>query len=179
MTVLDSQRLGENIIAKLYQAPYHESNCKQRILWAESQIPFFHLKLFQFWNLCLERFENEKYTLPKEIIKGDRKRFIRKPIITLENSSLNSIIGGVWFEPTKITDYLKQGTFHMSIRREHREYSYPFWKYVEKSFKNDYDAFHCSWGPRMPKDDPTNFFQRNGFDTLTTPLGGEARRIVA
>ncbi len=178
MTLLDVKSLeGDKLNFQLYEAPRHISDSSDRKSWIQRGKPFFDPKISAFWNLYMEPLDNEiGINWSIDLVRNDRMKFIRNPIaICLEKDSL---VGGVWIGSTKISDLGEGKIIHLKFSHHSRKYAYPFLQYVEEQFNGLYGGFHCEWGARIPKDDPTNFFKNNGYLVRKTSFGGESFKVI-
>lgn len=170
MTLLEKRNLGkDNAYMNIHEAPYHQTDSKERRAWIYQKKPCFDETVQQFWRMyCTPSSTKEDCSLPLEAEQDERRRFIRYPITTATvDSKLDSVVfGGIWIDNVKPKD--KKGKkniaqIHIKLSKDYRHLAYPFFEEFLKSVKRTYDHLYIGWGLRSIEDDPTNFLQNWGF----------------
>jgi hypothetical protein len=175
MTLLDEKVLDAEIgiVARVYQAPIHESTSPQRFRWKYEGVPFFEGDITNYWDLR----ESSKADGAGVILGyGDeynqRMRFIKRSIIIAVNTvgSDSNVVGGIWIDSVVSTQdrdsraLEKQANFHISVEGDNRKAADPLLSYFVDRSKTKFDSLKCLWGERLPENNPTQFFKRNGFE---------------
>jgi hypothetical protein len=182
MTVIDEKEvLDGKYRLLLFQAPEDESTSRQRLAWVEQGTPFFDERIYAFWELYCKPFsKTDTVYLNAESGKNERRRFIKHLIsVTIDNET-NEVTGGVWLDNSFIPGkpHLPNRelfpVMHIKAGRSHRSVAYPLLLDTESRLESSVTGVTCTWGPREPEDDPTQFFQRNNYRVAQDKKGGIA-----
>ena len=170
--VLDAER---GIVARVYEAPMHNSSSGQRFQWAYYRIPFFDPEIADFWKFWSELEAGPKpVDLDEGYLREERQRYIKMPIIVAvkQDEEGSYVIGGIWIDHVDCKQSWDSGvieraaTFHISIHEDFRAAAYPLLAYFMERSKSRYDSLRSAWGDRLPQHDPTHFFLKNGFGVV-------------
>ena len=175
MTLLEKRVLDEErgIVARVYEAPIHNSSPGQRFQWAYNGKPFFDQEIADFWKFRSERESGpEPINLDEGYLREERQRYIKRPIIVVakQDEGGSHVIGGIWIDhvdckqswDSRVIERI--ATFHTSVHENYREIAYSLLAYFTERSKIKYDSVRSVWGDRMQQYDPTQFFRNNGFD---------------
>ena len=100
MTLLEERVLdaGRGIVARVYEAPVHNSSSGQRFQWAYHGKPFFDQEIAGFWKFMSEvEAGPEPVDLDEGYLKEERQRYIKRPIIVAvkKDEEGSHVIGGI------------------------------------------------------------------------------------
>ena len=140
MTTLERISLGkENMYSSIHEAPYHLATSRQRQEWTQTEKPCFNNEILQFWEIYGAPSSDEYTTLPREEALDERRRFIKRPIITLTEKTSSKIktAGGIWIDSIRVNKYNeKTAHIHIRISEDKRKFAYPFSKRCEKKIRS-------------------------------------------
>lgn len=180
MVVLEQMPLEDKYRIDLYAPPIRAGDEESVERWVNEGRPFFDDILHKYWELYRSLLtEDEQIVQTEEEERNERRFFLERQIVVALYEPIE-VVGGIWLSHDFSADTIfpnidgRIGVFHIRVERDHRRIADPLLEYFVRRAKEEYDYLMCHWGERGAEDDPTPFFERNGFSVIQRDTGRSA-----